>query len=75
MAAKAAPVLVPPKAAAALDHQEATILAHETVNDEKRFTVYKVEIASSKGKFIVYRRCVRGRLPFVALRCGARRPV
>lgn len=38
------------------DVSEATIVAHETIQEDTRFTVYKIEIVTSKGKFLVFRR-------------------
>lgn len=45
-----------PQSLFAAELSDATIVAHETVNEDKRFTVYKVEISSPKGKFVVLRR-------------------
>lgn len=45
-----------PQSLFAAELSDATVVAHETVNEDKRFTVYKLEISSARGKFVVFRR-------------------
>ena len=51
-------VPTPDEALDRLSLSDASIIAHETVKDKSRFTLFKTEITTDKGKFHVFRRSV-----------------
>jgi hypothetical protein len=44
----------------------AGVVAHETIREDKRFTLYKTEFSSTGETCVVYRRCAAARACFVA---------